>query len=966
MYTRTKHILSLLLLCTALFALALCASAETVTGSCGDNLTYTLDTDTGVLTITGTGKMWDFSGETNDDFAPWFGNRAPIRKVRIGDGVTSIGEGAFWRCSALESVIIPDGVTRIESWAFQRCTALESVTIPSSVTDIGGGVFSGCSNLAAIRVESGNPNYVAQDGVLFDKAMTTLLQAPGRLSGAYTVPSGVEIIGAQAFRGCSGLISARLPKSVTEIQSLAFVSCSQLAEIHVDAGNPVFAVQNDALVNTQTKTLVCVPAAKTGTYTIPSGITVVGQVAFYACADVTAVEFPAGVQSIDDEAFVECTGLTEMVLPEGLTEIRDYAFAGCTNLTSITVPASVTNIWDWAFSDCPATLTVTRGSAAYDYAAKNGIPFVTTDGEVGILASGACGDNLTWKLDAVGVLTITGTGKMRLESDAPWSTYRGSISKVCIEEGVTSIGENAFGDCYNLADIAIPDSVISIGDDAFQFCTSLEALTIPQQTTDIGDWAFHGCYALADLAVDDGNPNYMSLDGVLFSKDGTKLIYVTDTPSGTYTIPDGVTTIGVGAFCFRSKITCIRVPESLAEIGFSGFTGAGLIEVDAGNPYFVNRGGVLFSKDGTELIHASNTLSGVYVIPDGVTSIREYAFSDCTSLTEAVMPDSVAGAWGTGIFLECTALQKVTLSKGLTAIGTEMFNGCTALQSITIPESVAEIWDFAFGNCTSLREITILNADCRMADADTIIDEAATIYGYDGSTAEDYAKKYDREFVSLGERPHAHTYARSFTVDQPATCVRTGIRSRHCTHDGCTARIDIRTIPVDQNAHDFAAEFTVDVEPNCTETGVKSRHCKRCDARTDETVVPVNDDHDYSTAWTVDISATCTAPGSKSHHCTRCDAKTDITEIPATGKHTYVDGVCKDCGAEKPPYTPGDCNDDGKITKADLLRLQKYLAGWEVEINLDAADCNGDGKVTKADLLRLQKYLAGWDVKLGE
>ena len=90
-----------------------------------------------------------------------------------------------------------------------------------------------------------------------------------------------------------------------------------------------------------------------------------------------------------------------------------------------------------------------------------------------------------------------------------------------------------------------------------------------------------------------------------------------------------------------------------------------------------------------------------------------------------------------------------------------------------------------------------------------------------------------------------------------------------------------------------------------------------------------------------------------------------VTEIPKKA-HNYVNGFCSDCGAEKPPYTPGDCNEDGKVTKADLLRLQKYLARWDVEINLDAADCNGDGNVSKADLLRLQKHLAGWDVKLGE
>ncbi len=125
--------------------------------------------------------------------------------------------------------------------------------------------------------------------------------------------------------------------------------------------------------------------------------------------------------------------------------------------------------------------------------------------------------------------------------------------------------------------------------------------------------------------------------------------------------------------------------------------------------------------------------------------------------------------------------------------------------------------------------------------------------------------------------------------------------------------------------------------------------------------------HQPVAEWTVDTPPTCTTPGVKSHTCSVCGEKTDITEIPATGAHTYVDGICKECGKVKPPFIPGVVTGEGeKPAKKDLLRLQKYLAGWDVKIDEAAADCNGDGQISKADLLRLQKYLAGWDVKLGE
>ena len=179
------------------------------------------------------------------------------------------------------------------------------------------------------------------------------------------------------------------------------------------------------------------------------------------------------------------------------------------------------------------------------------------------------------------------------------------------------------------------------------------------------------------------------------------------------------------------------------------------------------------------------------------------------------------------------------------------------------------------------------------------------------------------------------------------------------------------------------------VAAKCETTGIDYHVCSVC--RHEETRTTDKLGHNYATTWTIDKPETCTVPGSKSHHCTRCDAKTEVTEIAPKGHNlpstptepeiaptiskegrtaiyrcrnegcNYFEG-----GEPIPKKNGGDLNGDGKVTKADLLRLQKYLAGWDVEIDEAAADCNGDGKITKADLLRLQKYLAGWDVKLGE
>ncbi len=181
-------ILALALLCTLLPQAALTASAETYSGICGaegDNLTWSLDTETGLLTITGSGKMADYEYPGNR--APWYDYRQSITAVSLPEGLTSIGDWAFAFCSALTAVTIPDSVTNIGNYAFYGCSSLTGVTIPDSVTSIGGYAFRGCSTLTAV-----------------------------------TIPDSVTSIGNYAFYGCSALTSVTLPASVIIISSYAF------------------------------------------------------------------------------------------------------------------------------------------------------------------------------------------------------------------------------------------------------------------------------------------------------------------------------------------------------------------------------------------------------------------------------------------------------------------------------------------------------------------------------------------------------------------------------------------------------------------------------------------------------------------------------------------------------------------------------------------------------------------------
>ena len=198
-------------------------------GFCGDNLTWTLE-ENGTLTISGTGRMDDYRNEYN---RPWSRNDilSQIKYVIIEDGVTSIGDYAFYGCKALGNVMIPDGVTSIGDSAFFGCTALRALTIPKSVTWIAEGAFNGAST--SINVAAENRNYCSEDGVLYDKGKTTLVYVGNLTKESFTIPSSVTRIAVCSFKGCKTLTSITIPASVNNIGRSAFNSCTGLTSVTI-------------------------------------------------------------------------------------------------------------------------------------------------------------------------------------------------------------------------------------------------------------------------------------------------------------------------------------------------------------------------------------------------------------------------------------------------------------------------------------------------------------------------------------------------------------------------------------------------------------------------------------------------------------------------------------------------------------------------------------------------------------
>lgn len=336
-----KKVLSLLLSLAMLLSIVsvvdFSAYADTLTtGKCGDNVKYSFESDTGTLTISGTGDMYDYSSNKSV-----FYDNGKIKTVIIEKGVTSIGSGAFENCTRLSSITIPDSVTSIGNYVFEYCESLTSVTIPDSVTSIGDCAFGFCSSLASVTI----PNSVTS----IDSGAFQYCEA----LSSVTIPDSVTSIGGYAFYACTSLTSVTIPDGVTDIGYSAFSYCTSLISINVEENNIKYFSVNGVLFNRNQNELMYYPAGKNDkNYEIPGSVTSIGNSAFGECRSLTNITIPDSVTSISENAFYGCASLTSVTIPNSVTSIGSYAFRYCTSLVSVTIPDSVTSIGDYAFKSC--------------------------------------------------------------------------------------------------------------------------------------------------------------------------------------------------------------------------------------------------------------------------------------------------------------------------------------------------------------------------------------------------------------------------------------------------------------------------------------------------------------------------------------------------------------------------------------------------------------------------------------
>lgn len=650
------------------------------------------------------------------------------------------------------------------------------------------------------------------------------------------------------------------------------------------------------------------------------------------------------ITKIGDSAFALNRSIQSVVIPEGIMSVGAVAFFGDHSITSVRLPESLEVIGKGAFGMCTSLLSVEiPGTATIE---KEAFTY--------------CGD--------------------------------GEFEKLILSEGIKSIGDKAFFRCYNYSgeftEVDIPASVQFIGSEAFAYCE------------------------LKNVYVDDNNLHYADIDGVLFNKAYTELLYYPmEREDEAYRIPEGTVTVASKAFNNCDGLIKIEIPESVKTIEgplFEWCRNLKEIHVDSANDDLMSQNGILFNKEGNRLIKCPPKFpESVYIVPDSVRYIENSALESCRNITDITLPESLIsiGSWAFGgmpikyvelpetvtevgeyAFSSC-AIEKIVLSPNLTEISENMFYNCSDLTHIEIPEGVISIGEFAFSFCTNL--------------VSAVLPESLEVIGNSAfSLAENLCDaEIPTNILSIGAYAFSSTSIQKLTLPENITLGEMAFS--YCRQ---LCEIIFLGVPSSIGAgafSDVAIESIVFPEGVLSiERGAFSGCDNLKNITFPQTLTAIEEGafEGCTSLETVHIPQSVTVLGENAFaDCSLLSKAYFYGDVPSEWGAVFWYGysVFQNNADDFTIYYPadkvtswttpfwtapdenvystatfihlpfpdasGDMDGDGLISSTDTDTLVKYFAGWQdSSVNIASADVDGDGCLTRKDSMILSRYLSGW------
>ena len=617
--------------------------------------------------------------EANNTYVP-----DNLKAVTISEGITFVGEFAFYGIKTIEKINIPHSVTMVYKNAFIGCDARYTFT-------------------NALNFEEGNSVYgdYFSEGLYGDIILNEGIKELGEVFSrtnitAVKLPESLNYLG-YAFADCIYLKTITIPASITTIGNNTFLNCINLTDVQFEDGSLLKTIGMDAFSGCSGLKNICLPSSITiiedrafnncislidVCFEEDSRLTEFGHSTFAGCVNLESIEIPTGVTRIDDYTFRGCDKIgnvflhdmkiwattqicsyfdrgvkiyldgeliKNLIIPEGVSTISELAFAGKEYIESAQIASSVTTIEDYAFSDCGNLKNVEFAENSGLVAIKNGVFYGCASLESITLPESLTQLGIEVFRDCIKLLNVEfGADSGITEFGIMAFSGCSSLQKITVPKAVKKIGNQVFENCSSLRQVEIPDGVISsIGTYAFIDCVSLQSIIIPESVTQMGNSIFAGCSGMTDVQI---------------------LAHVTEIPSSIF---NGC-----------SNLVSVDLSESIEQIGSNAFAGCGsLVNIE---------------------------------LPAGVTNIGGGAFRSCSNLESIDLPDNIIQI-NSEVFSSCTSLKEIAWPNNLITIEGNAFNGCSQLNDLAIPAGV-DIMPYAFADCGGLKNIYI-PSKCGYIDA---------------------------------------------------------------------------------------------------------------------------------------------------------------------------------------------------------------------------------------------------------